>query len=100
MDFDVIESTPEPKSLKCKIHIYLLSFFIYAFPFILGGLGVLYFDWFVGFFALCFGFIAIGIFQSKLRQMCLPPDQRERSLSVFQISSWFVLRYMFCEKID
>ncbi len=98
MDFKIIENAPEPKSIKCKILIWLLSGFIYAFPFVLGGFGFIYFDWFVGFCSLCFGVIAIGIFQSKLRQISLPFDQREHNFSIYELSSWFILRYMLCEK--
>ncbi len=97
MDFDTIENAPEPKSLRCKILVWALSSLIYTFPFILGLLGFVYFDWFVGFCSFCFGVIIIGIFQSKLRQISLPFDQRENSFSVYELSSWFILRYMLCE---
>ncbi len=97
MDFYTIENAPKPKKLKCKILVWALSGFIYLSPFILAFLGVVYYDWFVGFFALCFGFIAIGIFQSKLRQLSVPADQAETNFSIYELSRWFVLRYMLCE---
>lgn len=100
MDFETIEATPKPKGFTCKLYVWGLAIFIYAFPFVLGIVGVIYFGWFIGFCFLCLGYLINGVIQSKLRQLSLPLDQIETSFSTYEISCWFVDRYLMCEKLN
>lgn len=92
----IIESPPEPSNFTCKALVYLVVALLYGLPFILGFFGWFYYNLFIGFCFLCFGYLANGVIHSKLRQASLPLDQQETSFSSFEISKWFVARYLLC----
>lgn len=97
MDYDTVENTPKPKSFTCKLLAIVLNIFLHVAPLIFGILGVSYFDWFIGFCFLALGYILIGFVQSKLRELSLPIDQLETTFSNYEISCWFVDRYLMCK---
>lgn len=97
MDYNTIENAPKPKGFTCKLLAIILTIVLHVTPLFFGILGVIYFDWFIGFCFLSLGYIITGVVQSKLRELSLPLDQLETTFSNYEISCWFVDRYLICK---
>lgn len=95
-EIKTIEPTPCAKSFTCKLLVGLVSACLYLLAYVLALLGWFWYDFFIGFCFLCFGYLLNGIIHSKLRQLSVPNDQSEISFSSYELARWFVIRYLKC----
>jgi len=95
-DESPIEPTPQLKGVKCKLYVYSIFLGLTALP-----LAVSLYIWMEHNIVIAIGiglflYFVSAIAGSKLRQVSIPLDQRERSFSSFEIASWYVKRHIVC----
>jgi hypothetical protein len=91
-DKQIIENTPDIKSTKCKIKVYLLYFCITILPLLISLYIGYEVDFLIGIGAGLFLYLVSAIVVSKLRLSSLPRDQFERSFSSLEIAKWYISR--------
>jgi len=93
-DKQIIENTPDIKSTKCKIKVYLLYFCITILPLLISLYIGYEVDFLIGIGAGLFLYLVSAIVVSKLRLSSLPPKLREKNLSSLEIAKWYVNQHM------
>lgn len=96
-EFQVVENAPKPKSFTCKALVYSITLLLYGLPFLSAFIGWVWYDFFIAFCFLCFGYLVNGVIHSKMRQVSVPIDQRETSFSSYEMAKWYVARYLLCQ---
>ncbi len=89
-EIDPIEQPPKIEGAICHLAVYTLFGALTVLPAMIT-LWVWYrYGFWIGVGIGLFGYLVSGFAGSKLRQMSLPPDQRERTLSSLQIAKWYI----------
>ena len=90
----MMEPTPKPLSFRCRaltIAVWLfLQFFLYPATLLVWCL----YDYFIAGIALVLGFVVIGIIRAKIRNISIPPKQREYNYNDKGIATWFVATHI------
>ena len=90
-----IENTPKMEGIKCKMLASAIFFGLTLLPLLLALYLWYSYDWVIGVAFGLFFYLISSIVGSKMRQISVPADQRERSLSSMDIAKWYT-KYHFC----
>lgn len=93
---EIIEPTPEPESLRCKLAVYAIAAALYAGPYIVALATWYRFDLFFGAGAFLIAYLVIGIIRAKLRNGVVPLLQQEYHYTDKAIAAWFVVKGLMC----
>lgn len=96
-DIPMIEPTPTPSKLLCRIAAKLLGWLLSYGTYLLALLGWYLYDWFYGLAALLLGFVLFGILRAKIRNTSIPLQQQEYAYTDQAIAKWFVVRRLLCD---
>ncbi len=87
---DPIEQPPKIEGFGCRAMVYALAFSLTVVPIAVAvGIWYLYNFW-IAVAAALFLYLLSGFVSSKLRQLSLPADQREKTLSSLEIAKWYI----------
>ncbi len=89
---DMIEPTPTPDTLTCKVYVWLITLSLKSAALLLALLVWARFDAVMAFFALLLGYLIIGIVRAKLRADAIPRHQLEHPYSDYAIACWVAMR--------
>ncbi|MCD4668482.1 MAG: hypothetical protein K8R44_07875 [Sulfurimonas sp.] len=95
---DLIESTPELHSKKCKIMAFILKIFLQYTTFITALISWYFYDYFIAIAILLLTFIIMGIVRSKIRNSVIPLKQREYQYNDKDIADWFIAKELYCDE--
>ena len=96
---EMLESTPELNSKRCKVISLLLRIFL-QFGIYIVALIIWYLqDYFIAIASLMASYIVMGIIRSKIRNSVIPLKQREHQYSDKEIADWFVA-IEFCFEVS
>lgn len=89
---ELIEPTPKIEDKKCKIYVFIITFFL-KFSTIIAALIAWYlYDYFIAGATLLITFLLVGIVRSKLRNEVIPANQREFAYTDKAIAIWYVAK--------
>ena len=89
-EIDPIEQPPKIEGLGCKVMVYGLFFLLAVAPVVAAGCVWYAYNFWIAVAVGLFLYLMSGFVSSKLRLMSLPPDQREKTLSSFEIARWYI----------
>jgi len=90
-----IENTPKMATPRCKAIAYGIFFALTLLP-LIAAVWIWYeYDWMIATGGGLFFYLVSSIVGSKLRQISVPRDQRERNLSSLDIAKWYT-DYHYC----
>ncbi|NLC28451.1 MAG: hypothetical protein GX780_06730 [Campylobacteraceae bacterium] len=92
-----LEPTPTPERFVCKALTFMIASALVLAPWIIAFWSGWVYHWSIGVGIGIFGYLIVGILSSKMRQLSIPKDQREISFTSYEISRWFVARYILCD---
>ena len=95
-DKSPIEPTPEIDGLKCKIYVYSIFLGLTVLPLLIALYLWIEYNILIAIGMGLFLYFVSAIVGSKLRQVSLPLDQRERSFNSLEIAIWYVKKHIVC----
>jgi hypothetical protein len=87
-----IEPTPDFKSRKCRILVFVLMLSLTYGSFILAAAVWILYGFFYAVAALLIGYLVIGIARSMMRNSSIPKAQQEYHYTDKAIAAWYLSR--------
>ena len=95
---EMIEPTPTPQTLQCKLLIKSIELFLRFGMFIIAGLFFYMYDLSIACVALLVSYLVIGIVRSKMRIASIPFFQLELNYTDKAIAHWYGMKHLCYEK--
>ncbi|MBU0632264.1 hypothetical protein KKA17_06450 [bacterium] len=89
---ELLEPTPKIETSKCKILVFIITFFLRFSTIIAAVTAWFFYDYFIAGATLLIAFLITGIIRSKLRNDVIPPNQREFAYTDKAIATWYVAK--------
>lgn len=89
---ELIEPTPKIEKKKCRVLVFIITFFL-KFSTVIAALIAWYlYDYFIAGATLLITFLIVGIIRSKIRNEVIPLNQQEFHYTDNAIATWYVAK--------
>jgi len=89
---DMIEETPQLDTKRCKLISLCIMIFLRFSMYLVGLISWYMYDYFIAISTMVLWFIILGIIRSKLRDIAIPPSQKEYQYSDKDIANWYTAK--------
>ena len=97
---DMIESTPQLKSKKCKLISTIIALSLSYASYVITAFIWFKYDYFIAFFTLILSFIIIGIIRAKIRNIAVPLKQQELQYNNKGIADWYTAQEICNDELE